>query len=486
LTGCVPRSRNPAAILAIIVISYFMILLDNSVIFTGLPSIRDDLDLTPAGLSWVQDAYTLVFGGLLLLGARAGDIVGRRRLFVIGLAVFGGASLLIGLAPAGWWIISARALQGIGAAIVAPTSLALITAYFEGEARNRAVAWYGATAGIGASLGLLVGGAVTQWISWRAAFLINVPIAVAMIFGARAVLVETPRRPARFDVVGALCATFGVGGLVFAVLEASEAGWGSFGVLFALAAGLVLLAALVVNESRVEQPIMPLRLFRSRERSSAYAARMLYLGAMIGFFFFTTQYMQDALGFTALQAGLGFLPMSLVNFAVAIAIPRLSTRIPNAVLMAVGTAITLIGMVWLSRIGVGDAYLTSVALPMLLVGAGQGLAFAPLTTAGIAGVVPGDAGAASGLVNTAHQLGMAVGLAVLVAVSANTGTGLGSPAAVTAHVSAALLGSTCLLAVALLVVLVVILPTRPSRRPPIAGSTDALRIDAPAPATVSR
>ena len=157
----IAQVRNPTAILAIILISYFMILLDNSVIFTGLPSIRDGLDLTPSALSWVQDAYTLVFGGLLLLGARAGDIVGRRRLFVVGLAIFGTASLLIGVAPTGWWVIAARALQGVGASIVAPTSLALITAYFEGEARSRAVAWYGATAGIGASLGLLVGGAVT-------------------------------------------------------------------------------------------------------------------------------------------------------------------------------------------------------------------------------------------------------------------------------------------------------------------------------------
>src|SRR3954462_12435499 len=236
-----------------------MILLDNSVIFTGLPSIRDDLDLTPAALSWVQDAYTLVFGGLLLLGARAGDIVGRRRLFVIGLAVFGAASLLIGLAPAGWWIISARAVQGIGAAIVAPTSLALITAYFEGEARSRAVAWYGATAGIGASLGLLVGGALTTWISWRAAFLVNVPIAIAMMIGARAVLTETPRQRGRFDVVGALCATLGMGGLVLGIIESAEAGWGSPRVVTALAVGVVLLAALVVTESRAAQPIMPLR-----------------------------------------------------------------------------------------------------------------------------------------------------------------------------------------------------------------------------------
>src|SRR4051812_18475108 len=204
-TGVVPRNSKPGAILAIILISYFMILLDNSVISTGLPSIRAGLDLSPTGLSWVQDAYTLVFGGLLLLGARAGDLVGRRRLFVIGLAVFGAASLLIGVSPAGWWIIAARALQGVGAAIVAPTSLALITGYFDGEARSRAVAWYAATAGIGASLGLLVGGALTDLVSWRAAFLVNVPIAVAMIIGARAVLTRR-RGSAGASTASAPCA----------------------------------------------------------------------------------------------------------------------------------------------------------------------------------------------------------------------------------------------------------------------------------------
>ena len=226
-----PRTSSQVAVLAIILISYFMILLDNSVIFTGLPSIRDDLELSVTGLSWVQDAYVLVFGGLLLLGARAGDIVGRRRLFVMGLVVFGTASLLIGLAPAGWWLVAARALQGVGAAIVAPTSLALITAYFDGEARSRAVAWYGATAGIGASLGLLVGGALAQWVSWRAAFLVNVPIAIAMVVGARAVLSETPRLRGSFDVVGALCATLGMGALVFGIIESGETGWGSVRVI---------------------------------------------------------------------------------------------------------------------------------------------------------------------------------------------------------------------------------------------------------------
>jgi MFS family permease len=388
----------------------------------------------------------------------------RRRLFIVGLSIFGTASALIGLAPTGWWIIAARALQGVGAAIVAPTSLALITAYFEGESRNRAVAWYAATAGIGASLGLLVGGALTDLVSWRAAFLVNVPIAIAMIVGARSVLTETPRKAGRFDVAGALCATFGVGALVFGIIESTDSGWASARVVISLSVGAILLYALVINEARAEQSIMPLRLFASRERSGAYAARMLYLGAMIGFFYFTTQFMQDALGFTPLQAGLGFLPMSLVNFAVAMAIPSLTARIRGSVLLAVGTAITMIGMAWLSRAGIDNPYVVSVAAPMLLIGAGQGLAFAPLTSAGLSGVPPSDSGAASGLVNTAHQLGMALGLGVLIAVSAHAGEDLVGTAAVAAHVHAALAGSTVLLVLALAVVLAVILPATRSIR----------------------
>jgi len=460
----VRRRTGPGPILAIILGSYFMILLDNSVIFTGLPSIRAGLDLTPTGLSWVQDAYTLVFGGLLLLGARAGDIVGRRRLFTVGLAIFGTSSLLVGLAPSGSWMIAGRAVQGVGAAIVAPSSLALVTAYFEGAERRRAIAWYGATAGIGSSLGLLVGGSLTDLISWRAAFLVNVPIAVAMIVGARAVLEETPRRRGRFDATGALLATLGMGSLVFGIIESAEYGWGSTRVLGTLLAGMALITALIVNEARVEQPIMPLRLFRSRERSGAYAARLLYLGAMVGFFYFTTQLLQDAFGFTPLQAGMGFLPMSLVNFLVAMAIPRLGARIPNAVLILGGTTVTLAGMLWLSRAGAADAYVVAIALPMALVGAGQGLAFAPLTNAGLAGVDPADAGAASGLVNTAHQLGMALGLGALVSLSAHAATGPGGAVDVTRQVQLALAGGSVLLVASLVVATAVILPAvRPVR-----------------------
>jgi EmrB/QacA subfamily drug resistance transporter len=447
-------TAHPRAILAIVLVSYFLILLDNSVIFTGLPSIESAMKLSPASLSWVQDAYTLVFGGLLLLGARLGDLLDRRRVFVAGLLVFVSASFLIGIAPTGWWLISARALQGVGAAIVAPSSLSLLTASFpEGEKRSRAVAWYAATAGIGASLGMLVGGAATQWISWRAGFFINLPIGIAMAILAPKYLPATTPRPGRFDLAGAASATLGVGGLVFGIIESAERGWADPLVVGALAVAALMLPFLVWHERGAAQPIMPLRLFADRRRSGAFAARALYLGAMMGFFFFTTQLMQGAFGFTAFQAGLGFLPMTVVNFAVATVLPRIARQFGQAPVLVAGVGLTLAGMVWLAQVDASSSYAAAVALPMALIGAGQGLAFAPLTTFGIIGVPAEDAGAASGLVNTFHQLGMALGLAVLVAASAGA-------ADLTGRVATALEWGSGLLAACLLVVLAVIMPAR--------------------------
>lgn len=443
---------HPRAILAIILVSYFLILLDNSVIFTGLPSIAAALHLDAADLSWVQDAYTLVFGGLLLLGARLGDLLGRRGVFVAGLAVFVTASFLVGLAPSGWWLITARGIQGIGGAVVAPSALSLLTASFPaGPQRNKAVAWYAATAGIGASVGMLVGGAAAQWVSWRAGFFINVPLGIAMAVLAPRYLPAVDREHGRFDVAGALGATLAVGSLVFGVLESVDRGWGSPVVLGSLLVSAALFVALVRHERRAAQPIMPLHLFADRRRWGAYAARALYLGAMMGFFFFTTQLMQSGLGFTAFQAGLGFLPMTAVNFAVATTVPRLSARFGHGVLLVAGLALTLAGMTWLAQVDRSSSYLTGVALPMVLIGAGQGLAFAPLTTFGIAGAAAADAGAASGLVNTAHQLGTAAGLAVLVAASA-------SVTDLTYRVSTALTWGSALLAVALVIAVAVIVP----------------------------
>jgi EmrB/QacA subfamily drug resistance transporter len=458
---------HTTAILAIILVSYFMILLDNSIIFTALPKIHVAMRFSPAGLAWVQDAYTLVFGGLLLLGARAGDLLGRRRVFVFGLAVFALASLLIGLAPAGWWLVTARGVQGIGAAIVAPSSLSLLTATFaEGHARGRAVALYGATAGIGASLGLVIGGALADWVSWRAGFFMNVPIGAAMIVLAPRFIPESTRSRGRFDLTGAGSATLGVGALVYGIIHAAGSGWGAAATVIPILAGAVLLAVLVLAEGRAAEPVMPLRLFASRARAGAYVARMLYLGAMIGFFFYSTQYLQGVLGFSAFQAGVAFFPMTVVNFAVAMTIPRLTARLGQAVPLTAGVVLTLAGMAWLAQVQATSPYWTAVALPMVLIGAGQGLAFAPLTSAGIAGVGASDAGAASGLVNTFHQLGMALGLSVLVAVSASSGHGLAPAAALTAHVHAALTAGAVLLGACLLAVLGLILPAHPRHRRP--------------------
>lgn len=330
---------NTRAVLAIIVISYFMILLDNSIIFTALPKIESAMDLSPTGLAWVQDAYALVFGGLLLLGARAGDLLGRRRVLVAGLAIFATASLLIGLSPTGWWLIAGRALQGVGAAIVAPSSLALLTASFPaGRERAKAVAIYGMTAGIGASLGLVIGGALADWVSWRAGFFVNVPIGIAMMILAPRFLPETDRTTGRFDVAGALCATVGVGALVFGIIHSASAGWGNATTIGALIVGVVVLILLVVVEGRAVAPIMPLRLFASRLRTGGYLARLLYLAAMIGFFYFLTQYLQNVLGFSAFEAGVAFFPMTVVNFVVALFITRITDRWGQAMPLAVGVS----------------------------------------------------------------------------------------------------------------------------------------------------
>ncbi|GGC94074.1 MFS transporter [Tersicoccus solisilvae] len=471
-------AAHPAAILAIILVSYFMILLDNSVIFTALPSLQADLRLTAGALSWVQDAYTLVFGGLLLLGARAGDLLGRRRVFVTGLVVFSAASLLIGLSPAGWWAITGRAIQGIGAAIVAPASLSLLTASFpEGRERTRAVAWYGATAGIGASLGLVIGGALAQGISWRAGFFVNVPLGILMIVLAPRFLAETGRARGRFDLVGALTATLGIGALVFGIIHTVDGGWASPITVGSVGAGVGLLVVFVGVERRAAQPIMPLRLFASRRRAGAYVARLLYLGAMIGFFFFTTQFLQEVLGFSPLQAGLGFLPMTAINFVVAMSIPRLTRRLPGSVPLLAGIVLTLVGMAWLCRVGVDTEYWTGVAAPMILIGAGQGLAFAPLTSFGLVGAPAADAGAASGLVNTFHQVGTSLGLAVAVAAAATVPGSAGTAPHLAGQVGVALTTGSVLLLLALVVVAALVAPTDLARRvgknPPTATKVEA-------------
>lgn len=451
-------SKNPAFTLAIILGCYLMIILDISVVITALPSIHQDLGFSSTDLSWVQNAYTLTFGGLLLLGARAGDILGRRQVFVAGIALFTFASMLGGIAQSPTWLLGARALQGVGAAIAAPSTLALLTVSFaEGPARTRAVAWYSAVAGAGGSLGLLLGGALTSWISWRCGLFINVPLGAALIWLAPRYLPETERRSSRFDLAGALSSTLGMFALVYGLVRAAEEGWGDVLALASFAAAAMLLAYFVANERRAEQPITPLRLFSSRERVGAYVARIMVVGAMYSTFFFLTQYLQGVQGYGALAAGCAFLPMTLSVFAMVRVVPRIAPQVGEVRILAGGLLIALVGMLWLGQISPGSDYLTQMAAPLILLGIGMGSALTPLTTAGMAGVADADAGAASGLINVAHQLGGTLGVGALITVFAAASNGAGAHA-LAEGVPTVLVGSAILIALSLIAVLGVMRP----------------------------
>ncbi|MDA0168510.1 MFS transporter [Solirubrobacter taibaiensis] len=433
-------------VLALILTGYLLVLLDVSILMAALPQIDADLGFSPTGLSWAQNAYTLTFGGLLLLGARVGDLLGRRRTFMLGIGVFTAASLAVGLAPSPAWMITARAAQGVGAAALAPATLALLAANFpEGPERMRAMAAYGALAGVGTAAGLLLGGVLTTTLSWRYGFLLNVPVGIAAIIAAPRLLEETERHAARLDFVGALSSTLGATAVVFGIVHSADVGWTAPTTVATVAAGLVLLVGFLVNQARQEQPLLPLRLFADRRRAGAYGARFLFNGALVSFFFFMTQYLQGVAGFSALEAGLAFLPVTAAVIVAATVTARL--RVSSHWLAVAGCAGMLIGTAWVSRVGMDTHYLLGIAVPMVIFGFGQGLGLSSLTTAGMAGVEPRDASVAGGLVNVSHHLGGAVGVGILVTVFAAAGPTLAD------QVSAALTGACVLLALALIVIL---------------------------------
>jgi EmrB/QacA subfamily drug resistance transporter len=454
-------------VLAIILGCYLMVVLDASVVITALPDIRLDLGFSPAGLSWVQNIYALAFGGLLLLGARMGDLLGRRQVFIGGITLFTVASMLGGLAQSETWLLAARALQGVGAAIAAPSTLALLTISFpEGSERTRAIALYSAVASAGASIGLVLGGMLTSWISWRWSLFINVPIGIVLVSLAPRYLPETERHTGEFDLAGAATSTLGMSALVYGLVRAAETSWGDAVALGSFAAAALMLAAFVTIERRAPQPITPLRLFASRERVGAYAARLLMVGAMFGMFFYLTQFLQGAEGYSALKAGLSFLPVTVTIFAMVKVVPRLLGRIGPEMTLVGGLVLALVGLLWLSRISTTTDYWTGIALPMLLIGGGMGLAFTPLTQAAIAGVDHHDAGAASGLVNVFQQLGSTIGIGLLVTVYAAASEGSGAKA-LAEGVPSTITVSAALIALALAVVIGVMRPRLGASRTPI-------------------
>ncbi|MGR3741144.1 MFS transporter [Companilactobacillus sp. DQM5] len=397
-------------VLFIILFSYFLILMDNSIIFTSTVKIAENLNMNPVTLAWISNAYTITFGSFLLLAGRLGDLIGRKMIFVIGLFIFGFSSLMIGITNSSMMMIIFRAAQGVGSAIIAPTSLALLMDYYDGQMRAKAISYYGATAGIGSSVGLLLGGWLTSAISWRAGFLINVPFALFLLILALKKVDDTKTTKQRVDYLGAILSVVMAALFVYGITSNN---------LLLILISIIIIGIFVYYENEVSYALIPMSLFNNRIRTSAYIARFLFMMAMLTYWFILPQIMQNMYHFTPFQSGMGFLPLTIVNFIAALYLPKLTTKLGNNKVMLLGQGILLIGMIVSLTIDPKSGYFLTMGVPMILTGLGQGWLLAPLTAAGITDVSPEQAGAASGMTNAVHQLGGPVGLSIVVIFSSS-------------------------------------------------------------------
>jgi EmrB/QacA subfamily drug resistance transporter len=413
--------RNSNALLLVLCLGQFMTILDVSIVNVALPSIKDSLGFSTNGLQWVLNGYTLTYAGFLLLGGRATDLFGRRRVFFAGTLLFSGASLLCALAQTPAMLLGARALQGIGAAILSPATLAIITTSFdEGPPRNRALGAWGAMGAIGATAGVLLGGVLTEAFSWPAIFLINVPIGLAIVLWSARLIPEgrSEAESRHFDLPGAVIVTLGMTALTYGIVTTDRLSWGSVGVLAPLAAGTVLLAAFVLYQASLGRrddavPLMPLSVFGLRSlRAANFAIFMLY-AAIFGFWFFQSLYMQGTLGYSALHTGIAFVPMTVAVGTAATLAPRLARRIGARWVLVAGMTLAAIGEALLTGIKPGGSYWTEVFPGGVVGAAGLGLALVPATIVGVQGVPRALSGLASGVLNTSRFIGAAIGLAVL-------------------------------------------------------------------------
>ncbi|WP_086770388.1 MFS transporter [Streptomyces bobili] len=416
-SGASPGGRHLGLALFVIAAAQLMVVLDNTITNIALPSIQTDLDVSDANLAWIVNAYALAFGGLLLLGGKAGDLFGRRRMFQVGIIVFTLASLLGGLAPNEGLLIGARVLQGIGAAIAAPSALALITTTFPaGKPRNTAMGVYAAMAGVGATVGLLLGGILTDGLDWRWVFFVNIPIGLAVLAGTKT-LVEAERHPGRLDIPGAITGTGGLIALVYGITRGGEHGWTNSLTLVSFATAAVLLVAFLFLQARVADPMMPLRLFKDRTRSGSYAT-MLFIGAgMFATFYFLTLYMQLILGYSAVKTGFAYLPFSVGMAAAAGISSKLVTHVAPRLIAGPGLMGAAGGMFWFATLEPDSSYVAHLMPAMFVTALGLGMAFVPMTVTSVSGVDHLDTGVASALLNTAQQIGGALGLAVLSTIS---------------------------------------------------------------------
>ncbi|MFD8406904.1 MFS transporter [Streptomyces anulatus] len=413
-TATSDRHRGGLALL-VIASCQLMVVLDVTIVNIALPHMQKDLGFSTENLSWVVNAYTLTFGGLLLLGGRLGDILGRRRVFIFGVLLFVFASLLGGLSQEGWQLLAARSLQGVGGAIASPTALSLITTTFrEGPERNRAFGVFAAVSAGGSAIGLLAGGLLVEWLDWRWVLFVNVPIGLLIAVATPRYIPESERRPGHFDIAGALTSTVGMVLLVYGFIRASEDGWTDALTLGSFAAAVVLLAVFITVERGSKQPITPLWMFRDRNRSGSYVMMLSLAAAMFGMFFFLTLFVQNVLDFSPLRAGLAFLPVSAVIAVSAGLASQLLPRWGPKPFMVVGALLAAVGLGWLTLTDVHSSYLGSILGPMLVFGFGMGMQFVSLTLMAVSGVAPKEAGAASGILNATQQVGGSLGLSILV------------------------------------------------------------------------
>ncbi|MFI5282865.1 MAG: MFS transporter [Candidatus Dormibacterales bacterium] len=407
-----PRNLNVA--LLIIALAQLMVVLDVAIVNVALPSIQRGLRFTAGDLEWVANAYAITFGGLLLLGGRAGDLFGRLRVFAIGIVVFSLGSLAGGLAATPSFLIGARAFQGVGAAIMAPSALSLLADTFqEGAVRNRALGVYSAVSAGGGAIGLLLGGIITNYISWRWILFVNIPIGLFLVLAAPRFLVAARGRAGRLDLPGAATVTAGATLLVFGLTRAATDGWGDRVTLATIAAGLGLLATFVGIEALSSQPLMPLRIFRNRNRSGAYALSLAVGATLSGMLFLLTLFLQNVLGFSPLQAGFAFLPTALGVVIGAGTTSRLIGRTGPRLPMTAGSLLAAIGLFWLSRITVDSGYVVGVLGPLVLLAIGLGQIFVATSVLAMGGVQPDESGLASALLNVGRQLGGSIGIAIM-------------------------------------------------------------------------
>jgi EmrB/QacA subfamily drug resistance transporter len=474
MTTALEYERRRWIALVLLCFAQFIVVLDASIVNVALPSIGKGLDFSQENLPWVVNAYVLTFGGFLLLGGRMADLLGRRRVFIGGLLLVAAASLAAGFSANEGQLIAARAAQGLGAAIISPSALSIVTTTFrDGAERNKALGAWGAVAGAGGAAGVLLGGILTDGLGWEWVLWINVPVALIVAALSPRLIAESRSESTtrHFDTAGAISVTAGLSILVYAIVDATDAGWGSLQTIGLISVAAALIAAFIAIELRSRAPLMPFRIFRLRTLTGANAVGLLVGGSLFSMFFFITLYMQQVLGYSAIHAGVSYLPLALTIIAASGIASMLVTKIGFKPVLAAGMTFIVVALLWFSRVSVGGGFTTDILGPSLLAAIGLGFGFVTTTIAAMSGVREQESGLASGLINTSQQIGGALGLAVLATIANSRTDDLmasahGEPSAITNALNegfqSAFIGGAVIAALGLVLTLILI-RTRDSR-----------------------